>query len=148
MADASDQVRLGNSSITTFFCKGAYATTSSANPNITVDANGQIMRSTAIIPSGSGTTNQVAFWNSPGELIGENDLYWDNSNNRLGIGTATPGQKLEIKDGNLLLSNSGSAGEIRFAEPSASGTNYTAFKAQAQTGTVTYTLPASGWRQR
>lgn len=35
------------------------------------------------------------------------------------------------------------ASAIRFMEPSGSGTNYTAFKAQAQTGNVTYTLPAA-----
>lgn len=35
------------------------------------------------------------------------------------------------------------ASELRFLEPSGSGSNYTAFKAQAQAGNVTYTLPAA-----
>jgi hypothetical protein len=35
------------------------------------------------------------------------------------------------------------AAELRFLEPSGSGTNYTGFKAQAQAGNVTYTLPAA-----
>ena len=35
------------------------------------------------------------------------------------------------------------ASELRFLEPSASGTNYTALKAQAQAASVTYTLPAA-----
>lgn len=35
------------------------------------------------------------------------------------------------------------ASEFRFLEPSGSGTNYTAFKAQAQSANITYTLPAT-----
>jgi trimeric autotransporter adhesin len=142
-SNTSNQVRLGNSSISTFYCQGAYAATSSSNPNVTVNSSGQIMRSTAVIPSGTGITNQVAFWSASGVLTGENDLFWDNTNNRLGIGTATPSQKLEVKDGALLISNSSSAGEIRFAEPSAGGSNYTSFKAQTQASNITYTLPAA-----
>jgi hypothetical protein len=45
--------------------------------------------------------------------------------------------------GNILINNSGSAGELRFREPSGSGSNYTAFRAQAQSVDVTYTLPAT-----
>lgn len=35
------------------------------------------------------------------------------------------------------------ASELRFLEPSGSGSNYTAIKAQAQAGNITYTLPAA-----
>lgn len=35
------------------------------------------------------------------------------------------------------------AAELRFLEPSGSGTNYTALKAQAQSANITYTLPAT-----
>lgn len=41
------------------------------------------------------------------------------------------------------LQSGTSASELRFYEPSGSGTNYSAFKAQAQAGDVTYTLPAA-----
>ena len=57
----------------------------------------------------------------------------------VGIGAPAPAQKLEVRDGNILLSNSGTAGQLRLAEPG--GTDYTAFRAAAQTGSVTYTLP-------
>jgi trimeric autotransporter adhesin len=143
IASASNQVRLGTGSIQTFYCSGAWNATSSSKPNMVVDNNGQIMQSTATIPSGTGTTNQVAFWSGSGVLSGNNNLFWDISNSRLGVGTAAPSQKLEVKDGILLLSNSSSAGELRFAEPFAGGSSYTAFKAQAQAGNVTYTLPAA-----
>jgi hypothetical protein len=58
----------------------------------------------------------------------------------IGLGTQSPQAPVDIA-GNLLLSNSGSATELRFAEPSAGGTDYSAFKAVAQTSSVTYTLP-------
>ena len=44
--------------------------------------------------------------------------------------------------GNVLLINSGTASELRLFEPSGSGSNYSALKAQAQAANVTYTLPA------
>jgi len=45
---------------------------------------------------GSGTATRVAFWNGTSTLSSHADLYWDNSNARLGIGTTAPGSKLEI----------------------------------------------------
>ena len=43
----------------------------------------------------------------------------------------------------LIVGGGTGASEIRILEPSGSGTNYSAFKAQAQAGDVTYTLPAA-----
>ncbi|MGQ9820061.1 MAG: hypothetical protein ACUVQ1_09110, partial [Candidatus Kapaibacteriales bacterium] len=37
--------------------------------------------------TGSGTTGQVTFWTGTQTLSGDNDLFWDNTNKRLGIGT-------------------------------------------------------------
>ena len=50
---------------------------------------------------------------------------------------------LADEGGNVVLGGGATASELRFLEPSGSGTNYTAFKAQAQAGNVTYTLPAA-----
>jgi len=50
---------------------------------------------------------------------------------------------VDVLNGPFSLTNTGSAAELRFYEPVASGTNYTAFKAQAQAADVTYTLPAA-----
>jgi hypothetical protein len=44
---------------------------------------------------------------------------------------------------NTVIGGGTSASELRLLEASGSGTNYTALKAQAQTGNVTYTLPAA-----
>jgi hypothetical protein len=59
----------------------------------------------------------------------------------VGIGTTAPSQLLTVTNGNVYLDNSGTAGELRFREPSASGANYTAFRAGAQAADLTYTLP-------
>ncbi len=62
----------------------------------------------------------------------------------IGIGTASPLAKLDVFNGHLAISNNNNtAGEARFYEPSSSGSNYTAFKAQAQTANVTYSLPTA-----
>lgn len=60
----------------------------------------------------------------------------------LGIGLAGGGasQRLQVQ-GNLLLSNVGTASEVRLAEPSGSGTNYTGFRAGVQSSDILYTLP-------
>jgi hypothetical protein len=65
------------------------------------------------------------------------------SGGSVGVGITVPTQKFELSNGNILLSNTGTAGELRLAEPSASGTHYSAFRAQAQAVDITYTLPAN-----
>jgi hypothetical protein len=46
--------------------------------------------------TGSGTSGQVSYFNGSSTLAGSNNLFWDSTNNRLGIGTATPGVSLDI----------------------------------------------------
>ena len=64
-------------------------------------------------------------------------------NGNIGIGTSAPGQKLEIQDGDILLSNTANnPGLLRFKEGSANGGNFISFKAPtALTSNVNYTLP-------
>ena len=45
---------------------------------------------------GTGTSGQVAFWNGTSSITGESNLFWDSTNDRLGIGTASPQSILEI----------------------------------------------------
>jgi len=52
----------------------------------------------------TGTAGQVLFYDTTG-VTGDNDLYWNNTNKRLGIGTASPLQKLHVtgsSDGNSI----------------------------------------------
>jgi hypothetical protein len=46
--------------------------------------------------SGTGSAGQVTFWTGPGDLGGDNNLFWDNTNKRLGIGTTTPQTSLHV----------------------------------------------------
>ncbi|MEO0267189.1 MAG: hypothetical protein ABIM36_03525 [candidate division WOR-3 bacterium] len=45
---------------------------------------------------GSGTATQVAFWTSSNTIGGNSNLWWDNTNNRLGIGTSSPAYRLDV----------------------------------------------------
>ncbi|MFN8366545.1 MAG: hypothetical protein U0Y96_04800 [Candidatus Kapaibacterium sp.] len=190
------------------------ATAPTAGQVLSSDASGNlswVAQSSGSV-SGSGTATQVAFWSTSSALSSSSNLYWDNTNSRLGIGTgATVSAPLHIINtatqvrlgydvsnyttltamnngnfgvnptggltsftgmvstsntlmvsaggasitgnstvtgtlgvsGNVSLTNSGTANELRFFEPNGSGSNFTAFKAQAQAGDVTYTLPAA-----
>ena len=56
--------------------------------------------------SGSGVTGQVAYWNGTNSQTGSNNLFWDNANARLGIGTNAPIEKLQIVGGFTVSANS------------------------------------------
>lgn len=59
-------------------------------------------------------------------------------------GAASSTTSLSAGSGSVVnLGGGANAAELRFLEPSGSGTNYTALKAQAQSANVTYTLPAA-----
>ncbi|MFH2096882.1 MAG: hypothetical protein ABIJ16_14325, partial [Bacteroidota bacterium] len=93
---ASNQVRLGNANITTLYCQGAYAATTTSSPNLFVNSTGQIMRSSASVLTGSVSANKIAFGNGSNSLSYNNNLHWDNTNSRLGIGTTAPDKPLSI----------------------------------------------------
>ena len=65
----------------------------------------------------------------------------------LGINLANPNiwtATQTVNNGNLALTNSsGTAGEMRFYEPSGAGTNRTSFRAGAQSSDILYTLPTT-----
>ena len=50
--------------------------------------------------SGSGTNGQVAYFDPSNNLAGENDFFWDYTNNRLGIGTTSPTADLYVSGSN------------------------------------------------
>jgi hypothetical protein len=47
--------------------------------------------------TGSGANGQVSYWNGASTITGSNDLFFDNVNGHLGIGTVTPGTALDVK---------------------------------------------------
>jgi hypothetical protein len=75
--------------------------------------SGQILSSTATgtawiaAPSGGGVTgtgsaNRIAYWSSASNLTFDSNLYWDNTNSRLGIGTTAPSAKVHLVEGNFV----------------------------------------------
>jgi hypothetical protein len=46
--------------------------------------------------TGSGAATQVAFWNGASTISGSNNLFWDSTNNYLGVGTNTPTTALDV----------------------------------------------------
>jgi hypothetical protein len=46
--------------------------------------------------TGTGVSGQVSYWSGTGTQAGSNNLFWDNANGRLGIGTNAPEFKLDV----------------------------------------------------
>lgn len=46
--------------------------------------------------TGSGSAGQVSFWSGASTIVGNSNLYWDNANFRLGIGTTSPSYSLDV----------------------------------------------------
>lgn len=67
--------------------------------------NNQILNKPSNVVTGTGNATRVAFWNSGSSITSSSNLYWDNINNRLGIGTSTPTQALDV-NGVINSSNS------------------------------------------
>jgi hypothetical protein len=64
--------------------------------------------------TGTGATGQVAYWTGTNSQTGSNNLFWDNANVKLGIGTNTPeGTGLTVAGGGVLISlDSGAARKV------------------------------------
>jgi hypothetical protein len=55
---------------------------------------------TSLSSTGTGANGQVTYWTSGSSQAGSNNLFWNNGSARLGIGTASPGEKLSINEPN------------------------------------------------
>jgi len=76
---------------------------------LTSPANGQVLKfnGTSWVNdsdsgiTGSGAAGQVAYFTGATTQAGNNNLFWDNTNGRLGVGTNTPNYTLSISQNNL-----------------------------------------------
>jgi hypothetical protein len=85
----------------------AFGGTFEAVTSVTTNTTGHVTAidvSTVTIPTdpggtvkGTGTATRVAFWSASDTITSDADLYWDNTNKRLGIGTTGPVNKLGIQ---------------------------------------------------
>jgi hypothetical protein len=55
--------------------------------------------------TGTGTATQVAYFTSSQAIGSSANLYWDNTNTRLGVGTAAPGYTIEANGANKSRQN-------------------------------------------
>ena len=55
--------------------------------------------------TGSGSSTQVPFWTSSSNISGDNGFIWDNTNKRLGVGTTSPTEKLDVIGGAVASGN-------------------------------------------
>lgn len=58
---------------------------------------------------GSGIPTRVAFWGNANTLSHSQNLYWDNMNSRLGIGTTEPAQQMTVTGNYQLPATTGAA---------------------------------------
>jgi hypothetical protein len=63
-------------------------------------------------PSGSGSAGQVTFWSAATVLSGSNNLFFDTVNNRLGIGTTTPTDRLDVNGTTFLRGQTQINGDV------------------------------------
>ena len=91
--------------------------------------------------SGSATAGQVTFWDGTNSITGNNNLFWDNGNARLGIGISSPASELHISGVSpvtTFTSTNGVSGS-RFNVLGLTGENSIAYRFQAD-GTTYFTL--------
>ena len=99
--------------------------------------------------SGSGAAGQVPYFTGASTIAGTNNFFWDAANNRLGIGTATPGVHLDIHGTGTLAHFNGTGtsnaflnfqnagvGEWRIGNNYSGGTNYFSIFDQTNSGEI------------
>ena len=85
--------------------------------------------------TGTGSAGQVAYWSSGSAITGESNLFWDATNDRLGIGIAGPALPLD-------LYNASATGLARFR---ANNVNGAAITIKNDQGTNDFSIYSTGY---
>ena len=121
-ASATNTGKLSNTDWSAFNAKQAALV---SGTNIKTINGSSVLGSGDLTVSGTpaGSTGYVQF-NSSGAFNADADLFWDNTNKRLGIGTTTPGTHIDIHSGadNVASFNRTGTGNA-YAQFAMSGTN-------------------------
>lgn len=73
-------------------------------------------------PSGSGAAGQATFWTGASAISGDNAFFWDNTNKRLGLGTTTPGVRLDVHGTGVIAQLNGTTTNSSFLDFQNAGT--------------------------
>jgi hypothetical protein len=106
----------GTSLVANTLTAGTGISITNGSGTITINTSG-LQTSLSNPVTGTGIANHIPYWSSTSGLLADSSqLYWDNTNDRLGIGTSSPSARLhsEISDGNsvFLLQRSSSQGGL------------------------------------
>lgn len=74
---------------------------------------------------GSGTATRIAFWDTGSTITSSSNLYWDNVNNRLGVGTSSPAYGVDVT-GTIRATTTGYFGseQVRISTSTSGYTEY------------------------
>lgn len=72
--------------------------------------------------TGSGAAGQATFWTGASAISGDNAFFWDNTNKRLGLGTNTPGVRLDIHGTGVIQQLNGTTTNSAFLDFQNAGT--------------------------
>jgi hypothetical protein len=88
--------------------------------------------------TGSGASGQVSFWTGGQTQSGDNGLFWNNTDKRLGIGTNSPGAPLQVRGSGT----SSSTWTAQFHNSATGGNNAFMIRDDGNVGIGTNTLQA------
>ncbi|MFH1052483.1 MAG: hypothetical protein V1779_16310 [bacterium] len=92
-------------------------------------------------PFGDGDPTQVAFWLTSRTISGDDNLWWDVPNNRLGVGTNAPSYDLDVV-GTLRTGGEGTHGRLNiFSEQGLTDFQLGFIANSSSTASMTFTLP-------
>ena len=134
------------------------ADTGSNNYVLTTDGSGNLSWKSVsgaggIDTYGTPTAGQVSFFYDSDTITGDDNLFWDDTNNRLGIGTNSPSYPLHVI-GTIQTGGDSTEGQLRIYSPTASAalvfqpntgmSSDTVYTWPADTGSNNYVLTTDG----
>jgi hypothetical protein len=101
--DADDLIGIGNLTSSSFIKSGGTSTQFLKADGSVDSTSYQPLLSNPV--TGIGVANHIAYWNSSSGIVADSgQLYWDSTNNRLGIGISSPTSQLHVIGSGLFTS--------------------------------------------